>query len=249
MTKEETKLAKMDKSLYEEFSRIAHMRIVNHLDKRYSPQKVQKKLPKHPLWWQIKKDLETAKFLDDNRGQFGGQFSVFNLFTIMIVAFLAVVMFGGLIYVMGLLNHTFSQIGIENEVHAGQAGYTNLTYAANITFGQLNNGIQSLRVVALTLIFSLLLGTILSNALMKIHPAFFFVYVLIVLLVVIFSATISNAYESLLQSNVYEGILQSFTGSNFLLLNLPVVMSVVGILGGIFLFVNIIRNTGEQQLQ
>src|SRR3990167_7667738 len=92
-------------------------------------------------------NLSTNKIAQINYG-------AFNIFTIGIVAFLAVVFFGGLIYVTGLLNDVFEDVGISNEVNSGKAGYTNLTQASRATFGQLNSSIQALRLVAITLIFS-----------------------------------------------------------------------------------------------
>ena len=200
-------------------------------------------LARHDGFWN---DLINADFVEDKKGQVP---SVFNIFTVIIVMFLAVVMFGGLIYVSGILNSTFHQIGIDNEHNAGQPGYVNMTQASDATFGQMNGSIQALRLVAVCLIFALIVGVFISNALIKIHPAFFFVYILIVILAVIFSAPLSNAYESLLQSNIYDGVLVSFTGANYMLVNLPVVTAIVGVLGGLFLFVNLIRTGGEGEFQ
>lgn len=170
------------------------------------------------------------------------QWSVFNLFTIMVVVFLAVVIFGGLIYISGLMNDVFHKIGVQNE---GSIPGVNFTKAADDTFGKMNDSVQALRLVALSLIFSLFLGTIMVNALMRINPAFFFVYVLIVFFAVLLAAPISNAYYTIAKSDIYNGILQSFTGSNWVLLNLPFVITIVGLLGGIFLFSSIIRGQNE----
>lgn len=180
----------------------------------------------------------------DTKGQFTN-FSVFNIFTFAIIIFVAVLFFGGLIYVTGLLNTVFQQAGISNDANSGQAGYVNLTQAADRTIGQMNNSIQDLRLVALALIFAMIVGVFISNSLIKIHPAFFFVYVLIVILAVMFSAPISNAYETTLNSGVYDGLLTTFTGANWVLLNLPLVTALVGVLGGIFLFINVIRVGNE----
>lgn len=180
----------------------------------------------------------------NKKGQFGG-FSIFNIFTFMIVAFIAVILFAGYIWITGQLNTVFTNIGTANEVNAGTPGYTNMSYASQITFGQMNSGIQGLRLVAIALIFSTMLAIVLANFLVKIHPAFFFVYILIVLLAVIFAAPISNAYESLLNSGIYDGGLNGFTGANFILLNLPTTVTVMGILGAILLFVNILRSENE----
>jgi hypothetical protein len=98
------------------------------------------------------------------------------------------------------------------------------------------------------MIFALIIGTVITNSMMRIHPALFFVYILIVILAVMFAAPISNAYLNILNSNVYDGILSSFTGSNWILLHLPFVIAVTGIIGAIFLFINIVRVGNEGTL-
>jgi hypothetical protein len=240
--KDQTKIGKIDKSFFEEMSRIAHLRIINKRDKHYSPPTVQRKLIKHPLWAQIKKDLEIAEFLKEDKK---GQEHMLMLFRFIIVAFIAVVLFAGLIWVMGILNNTFIDIGIANEGNAGKPGYANMTLAAEHTFGQVNQSIQALRLVAICLIFGEILLVFVFNSFQRVHPALFIVWVFIVFFAVMFSAPVSNAYESLLQSGVYGGLLESFTGSNFILLNLPWVVLLVGVLGGIFMFVNLLRSGSE----
>lgn len=239
----EVKPAKIYIGLYDEFAKLAHFRVLNGLDKKYNPVRVQKKALKHPLWGKVRDDLKIAEFLDDDKAQF----STFNVFTFMIVAFIAVVFFAGLIYVQGMIYNVFHDIGVQNE--ATGAISVNMTEAAEVTFGNVNQSIQALRLVALTLILGIGIGIIITNALVKIHPLFFFVYMLISLLAIIFSVPVANAYHGLLSSGTYDGLLQSFTGANWILLNLPVVVTVISIFGGIFLFINLIRteNTGVLQ--
>ena len=174
--------------------------------------------------------------------------SQFSIFTFMITAFLVVVFFGGLIYAMGLINNVMMEAGLSNEVNSGNPMYVNMTRAAQQTFGQVNQSIQALRMVALVMILGLAVIMIVTNALVKIHPLFFFAYILLCLLAVIFAVPISNAYETLLQSGIYDGILTSFSASNFFLLNLPIVVMVVSVLGGIFLFISMIRSSSEGSL-
>lgn len=214
-------------------------RIKRDLDKRASSdRRLTAAIARHRQIWN---DLEISKFIDDKKGFM----ELFNIYTFIVVAFLAVVLFGGMIFVMGQLNTTFHQIGINNDLtQANSPMYVNMTQAAENTIGQVNSATQALRMVAITLIFSLILATFVTNAMMKIHPAFFFAYVLIVFLAIILSAPVSNAYETLLTSNIYDGLLLSFTGANWILLNLPFVVAVTGILGGTFLFINMIRTGG-----
>lgn len=188
---------------------------------------------------------DTKDFLNDNRGQMEWS-SMMMLFRFVIISLIVVVFFAGLIYVMGLLNGAFIQVGVTNEANAGQPGYVNLSRAAEVTWGQANSSIQGLRLVAITLIFSEILLIFIINSFKKVHPMMFIAWVFIVMLAVFLAAAVSNSYETLLQSGIYGGLLQSFTGSNFLLINLPLITLFVGLIGGIFMFINIVRVGNEE---
>jgi hypothetical protein len=176
------------------------------------------------------------------------QMTEMNMFYFMIVAFLVVVFFGGLIYAMGLINNVMHDVGVINDANPNATLYVNMTQASDNIFGQLNTSIQALRMVALVYILCLAVSIIITNALMKRNPIWFFAYVLLCLLAVILAPQISNAYESLLNSGIYAGGLTAFTASNFLLLNLPTLVLIVSVLGGIFLFINLIRTGGEETI-
>jgi len=236
-------LVKAPKSLKEKFDEVRRRRIISGKDKEMTNYK--------RLLLAISRDdvalnrLANADFIDDTKAQF----SVFNIFTFIITALVVVLFFAGLIYVHGLIYGVLLDVGIQNEANAGQAGYTNFTLAAQQTFGVINDSIQSLRMVALVYIMSLAILIIITNALIKIHPLFFFIYVLIIVLAIIFAVPISNAYYDLLNSGVFGGILPSFTGANWIVLNLPYVVLIVGILGGVFLFINMVRRANQEVLR
>lgn len=177
------------------------------------------------------------------------QFSQFNIFTFMIVAFLFVVFCAGLIYVSGLLNNVFAQVGLSNEVNAGKVGYVNMSLANEQIWGQHYQSIQALRMVSFVYILVLGLGIVIVGFLERKHPFLFFIYILIVLLGIIFAPQISNAYENLLNTGLFEGELSNFTTSNFILLNLPVIVMIIGIFGGLGLFINLIRSGNEGVIQ
>lgn len=178
-----------------------------------------------------------------------GQFLTFNIFHFIIVSFLVVLFFGGLIWIMGQINTVMHQAGVANEVNAGQPGYVNMTLASDQTFGIINNSIQSLRMVAVVYILGLAICIILMGLLIKVHPIFYFAYVLIIFFAVAFSVPVSNAYLTLLQSGIYDGTLASFSAANYILLNLPVFVFIIGIIGGIFLFIQMLRNESEPVLR
>jgi Flp pilus assembly pilin Flp len=176
--------------------------------------------------------------------------TVFNIFYFIIVTLVSVLFIGGLIYVTGLLNGVFTQVGVNNDLtrNSSSPGYVNLTLASNETFGVLNNSVQSLYMVAGVYVLALAASIIITNIFMKMHPLWFFAYMLIAVLAVIFSAPVSNAYQSILASNIYGGNLAGFTIPNFVLINLPIIVMVIGVLGGIFLFINMIRTGDERNL-
>ncbi len=176
------------------------------------------------------------------------QLGSFSIFTWMITAFLAVVLFAGLIWVMGQLNDVFTEVGLQNEKNAGQPGYTNMSLASEQIWGSANESIQALKLVAITYILSLGVSIIIVGFFERKHPFLFFVYMLIVLLGIIFAPTISNAYEELLVSGIFDGGLTEFTASNFILLNLPVLVLIIGFGGAIGLFVNLVRSGGEGEI-
>ncbi len=187
--------------------------------------------------------MKLRKIKMNKKGQ--GAFSIFHW---MIVAFLAVVLFAGMIYVMGTLKDVFDEVGLENEKNAGNPMYTNMSLASEQIWGTAYESVQSLRLVAITYIMGLGAMIIIIGFLERKHPFLFFVYMLIVLLAVIFAPTISNAYEELLASGLFGGELLTFTVSNFILRNLPVFTLVIGGLGGIGLFINLVRDGSEATL-
>lgn len=187
-----------------------------------------------------------------------------SLFQFMIIGFLAVVFFAGLIWVMGQLNDVFTQVGIANEqashpvsyfpcidnasATCNFSSYTNMSLASEQIWGTAYTSIQSLRMVAGVYLLSMMVLIILVGAYERKHPLLFFAYILLTTLAVIFAPTISNAYENLLSSSVFDGELTNFSLANTILLNLPTVVLFVGILGAIFLFINLIRRGGEENL-
>jgi hypothetical protein len=172
----------------------------------------------------------------------------FTLFHFIIFSFLAVIFFAGLIYIMGQLNSVFNQIGLANEVNAGQSGYVNMSQASQQIWGNAYQSIQALRMVAIVYILSLAVITIIIGAFERKYPFLFIVYILITVLAIIFAPQISNAYEKILETNIFGGELANFSTANYLLLNLPTIVMFIGILGTIFLLINLIRTAGEQSI-
>lgn len=236
-------IVKAPKLMKDKLDEIIKVRLINGKDKR--PQNYNRVLLAIARHDKFLNEVANADFVDDRRGQF----SQMNIFSFIVIAFVAILFFAGLIYVMGLLNNVMIDVGNANEVNAGTHPYVNMTLAAQNTFGKVNDSIQNLRMVGFVYILGLAIVIMFSNSLIKIHPIFFFAYILVVILAVIFAAPISNAYQNLLLSNIFDGELANHTASNFLLLRLPTFVLIMGLMGGIFLFINLIRGGGEGELR
>lgn len=153
-----------------------------------------------------------------------------DLIVLMIIGFVAVLFFAGWIYANNQLTDTLLNVNSPN---------ANITDATEKTFVKINESLAGLKWLAAAIIFGSILGIMVSNFLVKAHPVFFVPYILFTIISVIFSAYISNAYESILSSGILASTIQEFTFANFFFLNLPVWITIIGLAGGIMLFIGI----------
>jgi len=158
---------------------------------------------------------------------------MFDIIIAMVVMFIVFIFFAAIIYGFGVLTTDITSI-------TELAGTANVTTAAESTFGAINNALPALRWIALVITISLFIAILVSSFLVKAHPVFFILYILIVVVAVVFSVSLSNAYEEMLTgSNPITATLESFTAMNFIILHLPIWIVVIGIAGAIFLFIGI----------
>lgn len=162
----------------------------------------------------------------------GGMFDVIVLLVVIFVMFL---FFAGWVYGFGLLS------GELTTLTSKPGELSNASSAARDTFGQINTALPALKWIALVIVIAMVMSIMLSNFLIKAHPAFLIVYILITIVGIVLAAYISNAYESILTaSNPLTPTLQDFVAMNFIMLNLPVWAAIIGFIGAIFLFIGVV---------
>lgn len=160
---------------------------------------------------------------------------LFDIFIVLIVLFIVLIFFAGFIYGWNALTDNVITAANQNPNVPG-----NVTKAAEDVFGKINTALPALQWVGLALIVAMILGIMVSNFLVKAHPAFFVIYILITIVAVIFSVSLSNAYQSILTTdNPITTNLQQFTALNHIMLNLPIWTTIIGFAGAIFLFLGI----------
>lgn len=165
--------------------------------------------------------------------------AISDLFLLMIVGLVLTLLSAAFILVFGIVTSNLIAI----DTGAGQA---NVSEAATITFGNINIAIQQLRWWTFALIIAFAISIFISNFLIKINPVFFIFHIIITIIAVVVAITLSNAYEFIYTSqNIFGAELQTFVGTSWMLLNLPIVITVIGVIGGIFQFIGISRDTEQ----
>jgi len=94
------------------------------------------------------------------------------------------------------------------------------------------------------MIFAMGLSILITNFLVKSNPAFFIIYLFVVIVAIIASVYLSNQYETFMTNEIIGTSLSEFTGASFIMLNLPLWTTVIGVFGMIFLFAGILRDRG-----
>lgn len=123
---------------------------------------------------------------------------------------------------------------------------TNVSYYAALTFGNVNSGISQFRWMSFVIIFGLIMGCMISFFMVRLHPAWSFLYIMVASACWMLSIFISRAYENIYTSGTDFGNgLAGWVGSSWLLLNLPVVVVTMSLLGAIPLFINLVRDRDD----
>lgn len=155
-----------------------------------------------------------------------------GLFIFMIVAIIIVICAGVFLYV----GNTTSQA-----LHASfdnmSTSAVNYTAILNETIDQIPVAYQVLKWGSIVLIVAMILSIFISSYLVTTKPIYFVPYIIFVFVAIILSVVMANAYDDILNSdNALALTLQQFTGANFMLLYLPIIIGVVGVIGGIIMF-------------
>lgn len=238
------KVGRLDENFLEDIKDIKRKRIINGLDDPVKPtglKRISLAIHRHEFFRRIKDDIAKADL--GKRGQLASLLqSGALLITVAVVALIVVLISAIWIFGFGLMTDAITDLPNDDPT-------LNVSEKAELTFGKLNEAFQQLRWISFVIIFAMFMGVLVANIAlrgMQIHPAFFMGYVVLSVAVVAFSIFISNTYETLQASTTGLGTaLQSFTGSSFWIINLPLIITVIALIGGIPLFLNL-RREAEQ---
>ena len=156
-----------------------------------------------------------------------------------LVLALATALFLGLwVYGHGLLTDALTGIGT-------QSG-TNITEAAENTFGQMNDAMASgVAILGFVILFATALSILINNYFIREHPVVLVIHIFVTLLAVVLSAYVSNTYANLLTGQPFSPNLIAMKATTYIMLHLPTWVTVIGIFGAIILSIRIIRTRDE----
>jgi hypothetical protein len=167
----------------------------------------------------------------NKKGMFGILFFFIILFSILIIGFILVIVTGVLGFASDEITPVMKDIGM--------AGDINVSESSTIVFGVTDTLIKSAPwVIAFAYVMALIFSIVLVMGYnYNPNPAFIGFYIALILLLIMGSIIISNAYE-----NIYTGTdeialkLQSQTAMSYLILYSPFIMTLIAFITGIFLF-------------
>ncbi len=119
----------------------------------------------------------------------------------------------------------------------------NATAIIQGTMGVVANSFESFKWITVMLIVGMALSIMISAyfTIVK-HPIFFIPYVLIMIVAVIVAVPISNTYEILTQNEILAPSFVGFWGQQFIFLNLPTWVTVIGFMSGILMVIGMVKN-------
>jgi len=155
-----------------------------------------------------------------------------DIFLFIIIALVVVFICGIFIYMGGV-----ATTQVHETMDSMTFGDANTTQVIDDTFGAVDRSYQALYWIAIMLIVGMVISIFIGSYLVTTKPVFFIPYIFITIIAVIVSVGISNAYEQVIVDPTLASTFAGFVGANFILLQLPIWVSVIGIVGAIIMFV------------
>ena len=171
-----------------------------------------------------------------------GAFS--DIFLFMILAFIVIFICAIMIYIA---NTTTTQLHLTMDgMDLGDGSGNNVSQVIDYTVGATALTFQALYWITAFIIFGMILGIFIGSYLVTTKPVFFIPYIFIVIIAIIVSVPLSNAYETLSNTAELSSTFTGFTASNFIMLNLPIWITIIGFTGGIIMFARMGRKEEYQ---
>jgi hypothetical protein len=163
----------------------------------------------------------------------GKQGGFTDLFILIVFSFVIILCSGIYIYIS---NVTTDQLHESMDSMDIGDGNRNASETIDNTMGKVTASFDALYWISVFLIFGMIIAIFIGSYMVTTKPIFFIPYLFIVIIAVIVAVPVSNAYETLRDDATLGSTFAGFTGSNFVMNYLPMIIIIVGIVGGIIMF-------------
>lgn len=164
-----------------------------------------------------------------------------DLFIFMIMAF-AILLICGVFIFLGGKATTEIHSKLDNKMFGDKNG----TEIVDATIGKVNQSYQALYWISIFLIVGMIISIFIGSYLVTTKPIFFIPYLFVIIIAIFVAVGLSNAYEQVIADPTLASVFAGFVGGNFIMLNLPIWIAVIGFVGGIIMFVRM--GSKENQL-
>jgi len=157
-----------------------------------------------------------------------------DLFLFMIIAFIVVLISVVFIYIG---KTTTDQLHLTMDgMNLSDGNGNNASVVIDQHMGAVTGSYQALTWITVFLIVGMMLSIFIGSYLVTTKPIFFVPYFFITIIAIVVSVPISNTYETLMNNATLSSTFSQFTGANWLMLHLPVWVTIIGFVGAIIIF-------------
>jgi len=165
-----------------------------------------------------------------------------TIFIFIIVAFF-VTLIGVMFVYMG--NEVSDKLHEQLDNRSVADSAVNYSETIDDTMGEVNIAYGTLYWIAIFLMVGMVIAIFIGAYMVTYKPVFFVPYIFMVIIAIIVSVGISNGYSILQADATMAETFTGFAGANFILLKLPIWISVIGIVGGVIMVLRLRQAGGD----
>lgn len=185
----------------------------------------------------------------NKKGQLGG---ILNNIQMVLLIALVLGFIVGAVFILGTVGPIVSGEGkniatqIRTAVNQNNPN-TNLSAATTTTTTIVENVLGTGELLVYMFFMGLFIGYLILAYNVRTYPYLAFFWVFLMVVMVVLSVIVSNAYQQAAANGPTASFYTAWGTNNFLMENLPFIVAVIGIIGGILLFV-IVQRVPEEEL-
>lgn len=166
----------------------------------------------------------------------GKQGGFTDIFVFIIMAFAIMIISGIFIYI-GIISNNALHQNMDNLTIKGDGGNNvNVSKIVTESMGQVNTAYQSLYWISWFLILGMIIASFIGAYAVTSKPVFMIPYIILGIVAFFVAIGISNAYGMILQDATLGSTFNAMVGGNFLMSQLPIIVIIIDIIGGVLMF-------------